>query len=351
VLKFVPKDQAYRPNFANKRVQDKLSKVLAWCHEKLSTNAGVPVHHDVLKQVFGSSEKDLSKYLRDRLLLREGSYKPGVASFKYRLNQDGLDALAARCAGSMVTTSLSEFDRLKDRYGAQLASGVFEYHRSSERDWHGLQILPNARKPGYTGPIKSEFWRSFGYAWNYDMVAAAPTILSQLAKSAGMPDLALAAITEYLDDRKGFRRHVQALLGIPSADAKKIVTGLFNGARLTPHHTCGVYQKLGYDRDKLELFVNDPEVKRLRGAIKIMWRRLDAKFGDSLKAAGQKKWSLYFACERKVMDATAKFLRERGIKFFAEHDGFRANREIDVEELAREVEIKTKFKIEFEQSA
>ena len=130
--------------------------------------------------------------------------------------------------------------------------------------------------------------------------------------------------------------------------AKKIVNSLFNGARLSPSTKCALYRMLDFDREAMSRLQADPEVQRLRTSIKTLWRCLALTFRREFKT-GSQKWSLYFACERQIMDVVTVYLHARHVRHFTEHDGFRASKPIDATDLSRAVFEHTGFNIEFEQ--
>lgn len=340
-LELLKKGEAYKPNYSDKRTARRVISVLDWCNSNLSETIPTQVHHDTLTAVFGPSGNKLSKFLRTNLLVQVGEYKPGVSSFKYLLN-----AVKAEQCSSMVNTSSGagtvqlvqdDLQRLRMKFASELQSGQFKYTRSSERDWHPLQNIPNK------GGAKQRFWAD-QYPHNYDFVACAPTILSQLAARTGMPDIVQGALLDYLKAPQGFREHVSQVTGLPMKQAKQLVNSLFNGARLSRSTKCAAYQLMGFDYEAMTRLQEDEQVTHMRNAIRRVWKWLEQRLGREFKKAGA-KWSLYFACERKIMDVVSDFLTSRGIKFFTEHDGFRTSHEIDVDALLQEIQTKTGFKM------
>jgi hypothetical protein len=345
-LKLLSKDEAYKPNFQDPRALKRLQTVLTWANQTLSERLPTQVHNSVLNEVFGPSGNKLSKYLRANLLIQSGTYKPGVSSFKYTLNAE-----RAAAHSSMVNTSsepVDELTRLKNKYAGELANFEFKYSRKADRDWHGLQNVPTTRKNGYTGPLKHEFWHAAGLRFDNDFQACAPTILSQLATMAGLPNILQDPIFKYLDDRQGFRSHVQAITGLGPREAKQLINSLFNGAKLSRSPYCAAYRMLGHDYLTMTNLMNDPQVAALRAGIGNVWRKLGLALRTDFKT-GSAKWKLYFVCERRVMNVVTEYLTKRRIKFFTEHDGFRTSERVDASELEAEIEAKTKFKMTIEQ--
>lgn len=339
-LKLVLPANAYRPNWQDKRVTKRIKTVLQWCDQHLSERIEKQVHHATLNEAFGQQQNQLSAYLRRVLLIQQGQYQPGVASFKYLLNGEGYRKVCEAIGYDQTAQQQNDLERLRTQYAAELQSGDFEYHRASDRDWHPLQNI--SRKD------KQTFWTPY-LPYDYDFSACAPSILSQSAHAAGLPDLLQGEVLEYLQDPSAMRQHVATLAGCSLDDAKRLVNSLFNGARLQRSKECAAYRTLQFDYEAMTRLMEDPQVKRLQRSIRLVWRFIGIKTGFHLKT-GRHKWGLYFACERQVMDVVTAYLTRHGIRYFTEHDGFRTDKPVNVDELLAEVKAKTGFDLKLKMS-
>lgn len=336
------------PNLRDKRVVARIEKVLAWCADELSEKYARPLPKQVLEGVFGPVGNRIGDYLRAHLLDREGNYVRGKQFYKYRLKKGGTERVVERAkaaSSSIVNTSdpLLVAERMAERHAGELATLQFQYRLRSNRYWHSLQNLKKS--------VKQAFWTKHGLSYDYDIEACAPTILLQLAARAGMLGILQGPIQDYLADRDRYRRRVMELTGLSYDDAKRLVTSLFNGARIGPNsrfmgftllrenglshvEACIVMNRLKADRD----------IRMLRSAIRMAWRRLRFNLRGKFRT-GREKWQLYYVMEKQVMDAMRTALDCQGRRYFTEHDGFRSDQPVDVAAIVEHVKQVTGFKI------
>ena len=323
---------------------------------------GTEISSAELTDVFGNQSNPLSAYLRGMVLQQvSSSYRVGQYSKVWSLNKAGRDELARLVQvanNGVVPGALQPMSYVMQKYGEELHTLEFKYNDSSNRLFHGLQNIKREHK--------ADFWHSVGLRWNYDIVAAAPTILFQLAQkhlggaqaSSNLIDILFGTLKEYLADRTAFRAHVAALTGLTLHDAKRLVNSLFNGARLARTAQCSAYQVMNFDYDAMSRLQADPKVQTLRDDIARMWRKieearrfampLDGRAGAWKLSKSKDKWSVYFEHERAVLESIKRYLAKTGNKAFTEHDGFRTSREVDVNELETWIEQETGFKLKIE---
>jgi hypothetical protein len=320
---------AYRPNLKDPRVQKRLVNVLAWCDLHLSPTSPEPIHHDEMRAVFGTATNDLTKWLRANLLIQHGVYVPGIKSYGYLLNESGADKLRAMSQQHMVTTSASS---QVETY-PELATLSFTYSLKSDRYWHRLQNIKRERK--------ADFWRPY-LPFNYDIDAAAPTLLLQMALNFGLPAILGRGVQDYLSNKAAYRGHVAELTGCSLNNAKRIINSLFNGAKLGENERWSIFNALKADREAMRRLIADQKIRSLRASIKQVWRGIGQRFEVKSSTA---KWGVYFRAERRVLEVIRDELVQAGVPHFTEHDGFRAGREIDVEAMQQVVKSKTGFEI------
>ena len=68
----------------------------------------------------------------------------------------------------------------------------------------------------------------------------------------------------------------------------------------------------------------------------------------NLPLNSKQKWGLYFDLERKVLNAVRKYLDQKEIKYFLEHDGWTTNEELNMNELTTFIEQETGFMIQLD---
>ncbi|MDN4590832.1 hypothetical protein DBA29_20335 [Xenophilus aerolatus] len=195
------------------------------------------------------------------------------------------------------------------------------------------------------------FWRHHNLPFNYDISACAPTILIQLAHNVGMLELLQGPIHAYINNKDSMRARIAEELGISRQHAKQILNSLFNGARLAKNNFCAIYRDLpGPPVDKnrrMEWLQSDVEISLLKTAIDHAWWKIGRKLDVNTKK-GAVRWNIYFTAERTVLNSIVRYLDEKGLQFFTEHDGFRSSGEVDTDELSGWIKDKTGYDLQIE---
>ena len=336
-------DFTYRPNWNDPRVKKRVETVLTWVELSLSESADLPVPAQTLDSVFGPIGHKLGDYLRANLLIRSDMYKPGLRFYKYRLKKNSINKiLSQQDNNSYFVNTSSRIKVLQDHFKEELSTLEFKLKEQSNRYWHPALNIKRE--------LKQEFWKPY-LPYDYDIEACAPTLLLQLAEKANLNKILAKPIKDYLEDKDRFRQHVSELTGLSKQQSKRILNSLFNGARLAKNSFCSTYRMMQDEFDSpieakkaMESLQNDIQIKLLRNSIKSLWRRIESKLRVQMNTS-KDKWSLYFYLERTVLDAMMSELIKEGIKFFPEHDGFRTNRPINVEQMQEAVLNKTGFTI------
>lgn len=311
------------------RVFKRVQRVLNWCKLHLHGERPTEVHNKVLTQVFGPSGNKWSKFLRDRLLFRHGTYMNGVSSFKYTLNVLNFNLLEKEMKVQSAHTAYGEY-----KLHADLKTLEFKYNEKSDRFWHPLQNIKREQK--------QQFWTDNGLPFDYDIEACAPTVLFQLAERFGLNHLITEPIKQYLANKDAFRQHVAVLTGCSLPTAKRIINSLFNGAKLARNGFCSAYKALDCNYEAMTRLQEDQQVKLLRFAIKQMWNRIQQHTQYDLKTS-RAKWSVYFKFEKAFVQCITMFCLKNKTKLFTEHDGFRTNKLVDKDALIAFIKEKTGF--------
>lgn len=347
-LKLTKPDDAYTPNLQDKRVQKRVSSVLAWCDSNLfehqptniravtSTKKGPPSAKKLsITDVFGQQQNPLSKWLRYNLLIQSGIYHPGKLVYGYRLREGAVARIRSMMGETAI--ALSDLQKYEKKYQYELDTLEFNYREKSERLWHGLQNIRRSEK--------EEFWSKY-LPYDYDISACAPNLLAQTARIGGLPAEKLAGVQRYLDEKGAFREHFSELSGLTLQQSKAVINSLFNGARLTPYYACSTFELLGYNRDALDRIKADQQVQEMLASIKEIWKMLKPIVQD----VNGSKWNIYFRLEREVIDVVHEYLRSTSNAFFSEHDGWRCAKPVDTAALSALVLERTGYDLKFDKN-
>lgn len=328
----------FAPNPRDSRHRESIRRGLAFADKYLSESERMFSHRQLTKHL-GNQSKPMGAWLRRMLLIRRGSYQMGKHSFRYIRNKPGYMTLVRTFEETYGEPYRLSEDSFREELAALPADMQFEYSEKSHRLYHPLQYLRRE--------AKAMFWTAAGLPFDYDIEACAPTIFFQLAERAGLPWVMSDAVGDYIADKDGYRRHVADLVGVSLTDAKRLLNALFNGARISKSSHCAIYQVLDCDGDRTDALASDEMVLGLRRQIRYGWRWIGRCSGRKLRTS-REKWGVYFLHERQALDAVRDYLASRGIRHFAEHDGWRTDRELDVRDLEGHIERATGFKLKIQ---
>lgn len=370
----------YTPNFSDPRILKHLRKAYGFARGCLSPTKSRGWSQTALDKNLGRLNTDLGRWTRAQLLICVNNhYSMDEGKTKeYILNQAGADLVKSILLGEdskkeehtplspslylsmqqvpgVAPEDLFDYHVVKNwverEHLDELTSGAFTYEDKSDRLWNSLQFL----RTKFRAPLFSEY----GFSYDYDIQAAAPTLIYQHSQHLGM-DLWLPGLTSYIKDRTEFREHIAQVAGISVKEAKVIINALFCGARLGVNRDFALYHLLGTDKVKVQALQNDARLTELRADIKTCWEYIEPtmtrvevtnpKTGKSRKLPlnSKRKWARYFQLEREVMNVVREYLKETGNVSFCEHDGFRTKNEVNKNELQEVIFSKTGFKVVIE---
>lgn len=342
----------YTPNLTDRykaRTLRRIKMALGFSMARLN-HVGREVYSRDITEAFGNCTKPLSMWLRQNLLFCvDDSFAFNTANSHckmYALNHR--DAKLVRqvleqAEGRKYSDPELVAEWAKIGHEAELSNLQFGYYEREHcaRLWHPLQNMRKAIKP--------VFWRSVGLPHNYDIQAAAPTLIYQEAMRLGTKP---AVVLEcFLNEPTDFREYLGEVAGINSKTAKEVLNALFCGANLGANHKFDLFHVLAKDERKVELLKADPLLAALREDIARCWNTIKAAMPeafalDSTEAReSQLKWRLYFSLERQVLDAICAELERLEVKHFKEHDGFRSEKDIDLCSLEAHVLSSTGFSV------
>lgn len=329
----------YEPNFSDLRVKQRLAAAVSWASKNLGMGQKT-VHSFKLNAVFGPKGNQLGDWLRTKLLLKAPDrYVPGAKSYAYSVNKAGLRELTKVLTATEISKKYL-LDNVQHEFADEVKAHEYKYKESSERYWHPLQNLQK--------DVKESFWKRNGLPHDYDIECCAPSILVQLAESAGMIREKHEMLFAYLNDKKPLREHVCKLVDCDPATAKRIINALFNKARLAANSRSAIFKMINGKHTKMLALQEDTEIKKLRKHVKEMWQHIALKHAEVKTARG--RWQLYFTHERRVLDCIIAVAKENNIAHFTEHDGIRTGKELDINQVEKRIFVETGFMLKLKKN-
>ena len=340
----------YQPNFTDPRVQRRCARALEFC-QLVSANKPNWLSTREIARHMGNTSQSLGSYLKT-LLLREVdrhySMQAGVCK-KYLLNKTNADFLAKKIGLRTATLTTKIIEKFKD----ELNTGQFQYNKTSNRQYHPIQNLPNT--------IKTEAMKKYGYNYNFDIVCCAPTLITQYARKLGLKT-ATPNIDLYISNRTQIRQMLASAYSMPERAVKITITALFQGAFLSFNRETRIYQELEGNTRYIQCLKDDSYITELRNEIKCVWNQisptLPRQYSDKKKKnseefklkriSGKQKAQLYRELEEEVMKEINKYLKRNNHTYLLEHDGWRSRDMIDPIELRDLVRTKTGYLIDID---
>ncbi len=390
-------------DITSKPVYNRVNKVLQYCEWKiphfdgLSPGTQIPIR--AIQAEFGPNKSALALWLRDFLLIKTKNYGVDIKRCnEYALNYPNWQKLTdyinsvefkpkrnhkeeklkqltkniqvdlSKIDHKLITSSylpiMKQFPILTIKQAIQLTTGNFEYSRgnTSNRYINSIQSIPTE--------LRDEIFYEVGFKYNYDFDACAPTIFLHLAKTFGLVNgILIEPIQHYLDNKEYYRTIVYDIIKTGNDDkaikrdkksAKQLINGLFNGARLAKTPYCTIFNNLlKRNEHKMELLQNNKDIRSLIRAINYCWRRMsrmyylqqlkDASYSERRQIVknyfrkGTNKWGLYYMYETKLIDIIKNNMKEEDVNYFIEHDGFRTNKQVNVENILIDIFLLTKL--------
>lgn len=330
----------YKPNFNDPRCLRRIHRALGFVNTAFSDIEPRAWSSRYIDRYLGQQNNDLGKYLRNTLLIAVDHYynmETGVCK-KYLQNKEGIKSIY-ESLGIKRSVNIDTFEQ-------ELSSGDFEYYTKSDRDWHPLQHMPSS--------LRKSLMAKYGYQYEYDIQCCAPTLLYQYARRFCGLDKRLEHIEAYLADRTTYRQIIADKLLIETKVVKQIITAVFAGAPLSHYYASQCLQLLEGRHQHLDVL--KLVLKDLVADIRVLWHHIGqyetrsyitTKTGQMrLKPLrGRDKWSVYFRLEREVMSSVRTYMKKKSIRYFNEHDGWRSDVVIDIEELRSYVRSSTGYVI------
>lgn len=337
--------------------------VLNWI--ELYVKDARPISKTELFGVFGNTSRQPGKALKELFLeVADPYYNMNTGScIKYRKNRSGINWVKQQLG---LKNFVPVLDSALDQ---QLASGEIEYKDKSQRLWSKFQFIEKS--------IRNPLLKSKGYHWDYDIEAAAPTLLYQYSqrlyqqqwlklnqtKKLRRPHKFVAnSIDTYINNRSAIRQQIALDCECSVDDVKKTINALFQGGVLSIYKDSKLFQDLGCDYRKISALKNNKFLCDIKKEIKQMWsiikeelpvRYRTDKNGVSKRVAvsGRDKSGVYMNIEREIAEVIRGHLKETSNRHLWIHDGWSCAKRVYSEELISEVRRKTGYLIKLTERA
>jgi hypothetical protein len=286
---------------------------------------------EAIAKRFGQPQKNISKWLMKTLLTCTDHHYSEAAgvSKKYVLNKDGIELIQSKL-GIKISKQAAVEETYTEEYKNEFLTGNFTYKESSDRFFHPLQNIKKDHK-------HILFYKQ-GYNHDYDINCCAPTLLYQEALKHGLKPQPL--LHHYIENRAEVRKTLAVELQTTPDVVKKVITALFQGARLGTNEYSSIYREYN-DTELINRIQQNKYITSMRESIAKMWKTLP--IAD--RRSGRLKNNLYRQLESQVLKAVVNFLRKTNNKHFTEHDGWKCEFKIDEFQLYRHVRDITGYNI------
>ncbi len=326
----------YTPNFNDPRVRARARKALAYACGNLDKDEAISRSQTALDKRFGH-HGPLTEYLRSMLLIcvdHHYSDAAGIAK-KYVLNVLGANTLCKDLYPDETDIVKKTFEVTTDEiiaeYQTEFLTGEFKYTEKSDRYWHDIQFKRKV--------VKHSIFAKQGYNHEYDIRAAAQTLLYQHALTHGLTPQ--PAIQSYIDNRAVIRDMLAHELNTTPELVKKTINALTSGAKVGVNDRFKLFNEIDCNVDLMNAIMTNKYLCDLRASLSEMWRVLPIT--DRRKC--REKSMLYFSLEKSVINEVKRYLKSIGNKHFTEHDGWVCQYEIDEYQLLRHVLERTGYSI------
>lgn len=342
----------YQPNFNDPRVRSRCETALLFATE-LSEKTPKQLSKNLINKYFGHSGNTLSKWLRSKLLTVNSdkfifnSDRPLCK--KYTQNRIGVLKLRRQLDGLPID-DIDPEETLTPVLEQQLQTGEIQYREISDRLFNPLQFIPKT--------VKKKTYSRYGYAYNYDIKCAAPTLIKEYARQLGL-NTPTPALDAYLADRSAIRSELALKTGLTEDAIKTIINGLLNGARLSSNYQTSIWELVNKNNHVLDLLKQDQYVTQLREDFKTCWSVIEPhlpaqtivdKNGKTRKKplGCKAKSAVYRKLELSVIKEVKKYAKRKKIKIILEHDGWNTDTLLDPYELKCHIKKALGYSIDIE---
>lgn len=326
----------YEPNFSDPRILRRINHSLDWVVKYVRPNRSKWLSQREIQRQFGSLSRDLGCWLRDQLLTCTNPFYDSLNGKcrEYRLNQSGYTHLCHRIGRTTEFTFTQE--QLQE-----IESGQFNERHRSERFYTDYTHLPRR--------IRIPQFARQGYRFEYDIECAAHSLLLQYSRQLGLTR-PTPLLDQIVKDRRSFRQQLAQDFNLPQQQVKTILTALLMGASLSTWHQNRIFVLIGFNALLLKQISSNPTIQQYRLEISEMWRSIRPSLNlvKGVRFTSKKKNKIYRDLESCVGRVIRDYLNKNSVRFLWEHDGWRSDTAIDINELIRRVRTNTGYQIGIE---
>jgi hypothetical protein len=336
----------YAPNFTDPRVVTAVKRALTFVEQYTRSQQVNWFSSRELYRHFGNTSKPLGRYLKQNMLTVTDKYynsETGVC-MKYTRNDQGIQQIKE-------ATGLVDFlPQLTPKLEQQLTTGEFEYLDKSNRSYNPLQFISKR--------VRGSLLANHGYTYNYDIEAAAPTLLIQKARKLN-PSLELVHLEYYTNNRSQVRKEIALECEITEPQVKEVINGVLQGGVVSCWQSSKLFQALNFNYNSVKNLQNNEKFKGISKDIGQMWLTLKQDFpvrylidknGKSRRQrlSARQKSELYRLLEEEVGVITRRYLKKIKVKCLWMHDGWCCDKFVVPSDVELEVKRATGYSVKLE---
>jgi hypothetical protein len=231
-----------------------------------------------------------------------------------------------------------------------LTTGEFEYLDKSNRSYNPLQFISKR--------VRGSLLANHGYTYNYDIEAAAPTLLIQKARKLN-PSLELVHLEYYTNNRSQVRKEIALECEITEPQVKEVINGVLQGGVVSCWQSSKLFQALNFNYNSVKNLQNNEKFKGISKDIGQMWLTLKQDFpvrylidknGKSRRQrlSARQKSELYRLLEEEVGVITRRYLKKIKVKCLWMHDGWCCDKFVVPSDVELEVKRATGYSVKLE---
>jgi hypothetical protein len=341
------KHTEYQPQWQSAKFRRRCQLVFAFLDRYVISQGSVAIASTQLYRHFGNTSQPQGRWLFERLLTVTNSYYNSATGCtrRYQANTAAVTALKQQ----LGIDTLAAIPVPPD-LAAQLASGQIEYRDTSSRSFSSLQYIPRERR--------SHLLNQNGYSYQYDIQAAAPSLLMQLAQRQ-QPDLELAHLSGYVANRSAIRASIAQECQITADQVKLVINSVLQGAAVTCYYQSKLFQELNRSYAAIAALKTCQQFQLIKQDIRQMWRVLRDQLpprtritssGQTrrVRASARDKSQLYRELENQVGQVIRRYLKRSGARVLWLHDGWICDQIADPGEIEQQVRRQTEYCIQLD---
>lgn len=336
----------YTPKFSDPRILTTVRRALSFVALYTKATQQTWISRNQIYKHLGNTSRPLGRYLKEHLLIEADKYynsETGICK-KYTRNDAGVDKIKQLFGLEDFTPAIDP--KLED----QLASGEFEYVDKSDRIFNPIQFLPKQ--------VRGSLLANHGYRYHYDIEAAAPNLLLQLAQRLD-PSAEFTHLNNYILNRSQVRDEIALATGTTPNQVKTVINGILQGGVISRWQRNQLFQELNYSYEAVVGLNANESLRGIKQDISKLWKILRVEFPVRYitdvngkprrkRLNGKDKSGLYRQLESEVGVVIRRLLKSEKIQALWIHDGWCCDRFIDPLDVELKVKRATGYSIKLE---